>query len=115
MTVARKGSRRIVVDGVQFRWTVRRRPTYCQGNGWTPLIFVAEPAAGPGGLLVVSMPWAHPGNWLGHPTGAVRPAMVAASIREALARGWQPAKLGPPMKLAFADLAEDADVERQPV
>lgn len=28
MTVARKGSRRIVVDGVQFRWKVRSRPTY---------------------------------------------------------------------------------------
>jgi hypothetical protein len=44
MTLVKKGCRRIVVDGVAFRWSVRHRPTYCQANGWSPLTFVVEQA-----------------------------------------------------------------------
>ncbi|GAA1383057.1 hypothetical protein [Catellatospora chokoriensis] len=104
MTLPSKGSRRIVVDGVEFRWTVRRRPTYNQANGWSPLTFVAELAAEePGAVLVVSMPYAHPGNWIGYLGGSVRPVAVAAGIREALTGGWQPAKPGPAFALTLAD------------
>jgi hypothetical protein len=95
MTLARKGTRRIVVDGVVFWWTVRRRPAYHQGNGWSPLTFVAQRAQEPGGVLVVSLPYAHPGNWLGLPSIGVRPGLVAAGIRRALADGWQPSAPGP--------------------
>jgi hypothetical protein len=63
--LARKGSRLITVGGATFRWTVRRRPTYSQANGWSPLTFVVERAERPGAILVVSLPCAHPGNWLG--------------------------------------------------
>ncbi|WP_199562471.1 hypothetical protein [Micromonospora deserti] len=104
MTLASKGSRRIVVDGVAFRWTVRRRPTYSQANGWSPLTFVAELAEEPGAVLVVSLPYAHPGNWIGYASAPVRPATVAAGIREALTGGWQPAKPGPAFELTLADV-----------
>ena len=95
MTLASKGSRRIVVDALVFRWLVRRRPTYCQANGWTPLTFVAELHDESGAPLMVALPYAHPGNWLGLPSAPVRPATVAASIHKALAAGWRPHRLRP--------------------
>ncbi|MEV6929957.1 hypothetical protein AB0M46_36490 [Dactylosporangium sp. NPDC051485] len=104
VTLARKGSRRIIVNGVDFRWTVRRRPTYCQANGWSPLKFVVERAEEPqGALLVVSLPCAHPGNWIGLQSRSVRPAMVAAGIRQALTGGWQPSRPGPVFALTLSD------------
>lgn len=90
MALARKGARRIVVDGVEYRWSVRPKPTYCQGSAWSPMTFAVELVGASGRTLVVSLPWSHPGNWMGAPTGAVRPAMVARVIRLALAQGWRP-------------------------
>lgn len=101
MTLATKGTRRIVVDGVGYRWNLRGRPTYCQALGWAPLTFVAELAERPAAVLVVSLPFAHPSNWLGLPSGTVRPAMVAAAIRRALTGGWRPSESGPAFQLTL--------------
>jgi transposase len=80
MTLAAKGSRRITVDGVAFRWSIRRRPTYCQANGWSPLTFVVEQTEQRGALLMVSLPYAHSGNWLGLRSQPVLPGAVATRI-----------------------------------
>jgi hypothetical protein len=101
VTLASKGSRRIVVDDLVFRWLVRRRPTYCQGLGWAPLTFVTELVDASGASLVVALPYAHPGNWLGLPTTSVRPATVAAGIRKAMAAAWQPRRPGPAFTLSL--------------
>ncbi len=105
MTLARKGSRRIVVDGVEYRWKVRGRPTYCQGLGWSPLTFVAETTESPRALLVVEMPCAHPSNWVALPSGAVLPRTVAEAIRTGLARGWNPTSPGPAFTLTLGKSA----------
>lgn len=101
MALARKGSRRIAVDGLEFRWLVRRKPTYCQARGWSPLTFIAELADKSGARLVVALPYAHPRNWLNLPSASVRPATVAAAIRQALSAGWQPHRPGPAFTLAL--------------
>ncbi|GAA2818724.1 hypothetical protein ABT362_01765 [Nonomuraea rubra] len=90
MAMPKKGSRLIDVGGTGFRWRVRHKPTYCQGNGWSPLTFAVERAEEPGGVLVVSLPCARPDNWLGERTIAVRPVLVGACIRRAVERGWDP-------------------------
>jgi hypothetical protein len=100
MTLARKGSRNILVDGVGYRWKVRHRPTYSQGLGSTRLSYVVEQAERSGSLLVVTVPWAHPGNWVGLESAAIRPAMVAEAIRAARAIGWHPTLPGPAFALA---------------
>jgi hypothetical protein len=110
MAIAKKGARRIVVDGAEYRWTVRPKPSYTQGSGWSPMIFAVESTGTLGQTLVVSLPWAHPGNWMGEPTGAVRPAMVAQAIRLALTRGWQPSARGSAFTLT---LAADSPVVEQ--
>jgi len=99
MALAIRGSRKITVDGATYRWSVRRRPTYCQANGWSPLTFVVEHAEQPGSLLVASLPCAHPGNWLGLPSQPVLPGTVVVGVRQALTAGWQPSRPGPAFKL----------------
>ena len=94
MALVRKGSRQIVVDGVTYRWRVRRKPTYSQGNGWTPLTFAVEDATTPGTTLVARTGHAHPRNWLGLSTKPVAPADVVLAIRTARSQGWTPAATG---------------------
>jgi hypothetical protein len=108
MTLARKGSRQITVDGIRFRWKVRGKPSYSQGNGWTPLVFAVEQAEQPGALLVASLPCAHPGNWLGLPAGVVLPGTVASAVKSALTEGWQPSRPGPTFVLALDESAVTA-------
>ncbi|GAA3440762.1 hypothetical protein [Planomonospora venezuelensis] len=102
--IPKKGSRLITVDGDAYRWRIRRKPTYCQGNGWGPLTFSVEAAGRPGRVLLVALPFARPDAWLGERTTTVRPALVAAIIRTALERGWDPQRAGSTFTL---DLSED--------
>lgn len=115
MTLGTKRSRPIAVDGVMYRWKVRRRPTYSQANGWAPLTFAVQRAEDPGCVLVVSMPSAHPGNWMLMPRGAIRPAIVATSVRMAIGRGWVPAHKGPAFSLALTqdDVVSANDRDRR--
>ncbi|MDP9866571.1 MULTISPECIES: hypothetical protein [Streptosporangium] len=103
MTMPRKGSRPITVDGTAFRWRIGHRPTYSQGNGWTPLTVAVERAEAPGRVLVVSLPCARPDNWDGERTIAVRPVLVAGCIRRALEQGWDPGQRGPAFALAVTE------------
>ncbi|MFB9690187.1 hypothetical protein [Amycolatopsis plumensis] len=83
----RKGSRLITVDGTEYRWAVRRKPTYSQGLGAT-MTFAVELAEGPGATLVVDTGRPRPDNWLHLTTEPVRPAEVAAAVRAAVAAGF---------------------------
>jgi hypothetical protein len=89
MSMPRTGARSIVVDGVSHRWRIRRRATYSQEMGWSPLtisVQVVDPAAR--GVLVTDCVVSRPDTVMEpHQTG-VTPAMVADMIREARARGW---------------------------
>ncbi|WP_168711440.1 hypothetical protein [Streptomyces sp. RKND-216] len=42
MTLLRKGSRHLTVDGVRYRWLMRRTPTYSQGICETPMTVAVE-------------------------------------------------------------------------
>lgn len=99
----KKGSRRIIVDGADYRWQVRRRAPYSQANAWAPLRFAVERAEQPGAALVVSLPCARPDNWVYERTLPVTPALVAACIRRALERGWDPGRPGPAMTLEVTE------------
>ncbi|MGV9269500.1 hypothetical protein ACWDRR_33095 [Kitasatospora sp. NPDC003701] len=103
MALARKGSRRISVDGVTYRWTVRRRATYARGLAWRPLAYAVEQDVTPGATLVVTTNQPHPSNWLGFPAHAVLPAKVATAIRTARAGGWTAETPGPPFQLDQSD------------
>lgn len=101
MTLPSKGTRRITVDAVRYRWAVRRKPTYSQGIGLSPLTVAVEHDEPSGSVLVVRFSQAHPGNWLGSPSEGVTPGDVAFAIREARGRGWQPETPAGPFRLHF--------------
>ncbi|GAA3526637.1 hypothetical protein GCM10022419_001670 [Nonomuraea rosea] len=103
MAIPKKGSRLITVDGTIFRWRVRRKPTYCQGNSWGPMTFSVELADAPGRVLLASLPCSRPDAWLGERTIAIRPALVTATVRMALGHGWGPRQAGNAFDLALTD------------
>ncbi|MFF9773102.1 hypothetical protein ACF1HJ_05395 [Streptomyces sp. NPDC013978] len=94
MALARKGSRRIVVDGTVYRWHLRGRPTYVQGLAWSPCTFAVERADTQGATLVVTTDRPHLSNWIGREAEPVLPSHVAAAVRLALHEGWTPTAPG---------------------
>jgi hypothetical protein len=97
MTIAGRGSRAITVDGVDYRWAVRRRPF--SGSG--PVTFAVAAAEAPGTTLVVRFRPPRP-DASQAPADPVRPAVVAHRIRDALAQGWRPFAPGDPFLLRVA-------------
>ena len=73
MTISVKGSRRITVDGVPYRWSVRARPTYTQAICQGPLTFAVVNEHAPGSTLVVTLDAMRPDNWLDGPSAVVTP------------------------------------------
>jgi len=111
MSLAKKGSRRIVVEQVAYRWSVRPRPTYHQGLGGA-LVFAVEREVGGQSILVVTLDAPRPDNCFHAPGCVVTPAMVAHAIRQGLAQGWMPACTGSPfaLTLSAAMLGDDASI-----
>jgi hypothetical protein len=99
MALGGKGSRRIVVAGVSYRWRLRRKPTYGQGLCQSPCTYAVEHAERPGTTLVVTTNQPHTGNWLGRPGNPVLPSDVAGAITAALRQGWVPTRAGSPFRL----------------
>jgi hypothetical protein len=108
MALVKKGARRIVVDGAEYRWRVRRKPSYSQANGWTPLTFAVGAGSGTGSVLVVRTGRPHPRNWFGQATDPVVPAEVVQAVRAAIEGGWTPLADGPPFLL---DVPQGAGTE----
>lgn len=89
MTIARKGRRPIIVDGISCRWSVRSRPTYSQGLAQSPLSFAVVNEETPSSTLVVSMATSRPDNWMHQPGVPVTPVIVERAIRKAISGGWR--------------------------
>ncbi|MER7766866.1 hypothetical protein [Kitasatospora sp. NPDC096140] len=98
MALAKKGSRRIVVDGVEYRWRVSRKHWCCDYDGGT-LGYRVEDASSPGTTLVVETGRRAVLEPSPVPAELVLPREVAAGIRAALSDGWTPRSDGSPFKL----------------
>jgi hypothetical protein len=89
MTLAKKGSRRIVVDGRAFRWKIRARPTYTQALGAPLVVAIERDVAHRAAKLIVHWTAARPDAWLGEsPRAVVTPRDVERAIRRAVRDGW---------------------------
>ena len=98
MAIRKTGSRRIVVDGVAYRWRVRHRGTYSQTDyGIGRLSLAVESADAAGSVLVVETDRPHPHDIFtaAERVRPVRPADVAGWVRDATRAGWSPAEPGP--------------------
>ena len=102
MTPAKKRTRLITVDGVVYRWRVRRRPAH-QG----PLSFAIERADRRGAVLIANTPGTRPAEWMGTAAPPAVPALVAILIRQARTRGWRPEDPGPVLPLTLDPATRD--------
>ncbi|MGW7446007.1 hypothetical protein [Kitasatospora sp. NPDC054795] len=101
MALAGKGARRIVVDGVTYRWRVRRQHWCCDYEG-TTLGYAVQDAARPGTTLVVDTGRPTARTPQAVPRQVVMPREVAAGIRCARSKGWTPTAHGSPFTLRLS-------------
>ncbi|MEG3894442.1 MULTISPECIES: hypothetical protein [unclassified Microcoleus] len=96
MSIPKKGTRKIIVDGQPFIWLIRRQATNTQADyGWGNLHVAVEHAEKAGSVLVILTDRPHPQGFT--PTNAVKPVTtsdVAQWIRQAVQLGWQPQRSG---------------------
>ena len=89
MTISRKGSYPIDVNGVTYRWSVSPRRAFEEELGNSSLTFVVVHAQLPASPLVVALDGARPDNLVLERSASVTPEIVDRAIRKALAQGWQ--------------------------
>ncbi len=99
MALPKKGTRLIEVDGIAYRWLIRGKPTYSQGNAWAPMTVAIELSLKARQSLVVELSDTRPDSWLEASSAQIKSAQVAELIRLGLAHGWQPSKPRPPYVL----------------
>lgn len=95
----KKGSRRVTVDGVVYRWR--------ESHGHRSFELRVERFDDPGQLLFAPFAYLHLDPT--HGSHVYRPIMTHSVLREViergLARGWTPERSGPPFSLDLADTA----------
>ena len=104
MGVTQKGSRSIVVDGVNYRWRVRHKPTYMQEVFACPMTFavVADGKLSTTLRVVVNASRSEACQIVATArTLSITPAIVAEAIRMALQQGWQAQQTGPSFELCL--------------
>ena len=107
MALPSKGTRRISVDGEDYRWLIRKKPTYCQAAFASPMTIAVQCVQHPQKTLVITTTVPRPDNWLGKAAERfvpVTPSHVAEAIRQARGAGWRPELPGSAFTLQF-DLA----------
>jgi hypothetical protein len=104
MSIPKKGTRKIVVDGEPFIWLIRRQPTYTQECYLCGNLHVAiEHAQKRGSVLVIITDRPHPqGLSPANEVKPVTPSDAAQWIRQAVQLGWQPRAIGNTFKVRIA-------------
>jgi hypothetical protein len=90
------GSRPIVVDGIRYRWRIRRRATFLQADyGFGTLHVAVQLDEDLATVLVLETDRRHPADIGGRPIVPICPADIEDWIRQAIKLGWRPSSPGP--------------------
>ncbi len=93
MAIPKKGSRLITVDGIQYRWYVRHKPSYWQEFFEVKYGFAVEQVtSAKTSTLVVHTPYSRPDCLYDRNAAVIRPSDVAEAIQSAIKAGWDPLK-----------------------
>jgi hypothetical protein len=103
MSIPKKGTRKIILDGEPFIWLIRKQATYTQENCGN-LHVAVEHAEAPGSVLVIITDRPHPQCWGTNEVKPVTPSDAARWIRQAVQLGWQPQLPGIPFEVRIAGL-----------
>ena len=103
MAIPRKGSRKIVVDSVEYRWLIRRKATYNQSDYGVGKLHVAiEGFDQSGATLLVETNRPHPKDIDTDQPISIEPSDIVTWIHTAIAKGWTPTQPGPTFRLKDA-------------
>ena len=92
MAIPKKGTRKIIVNDISYRWLIRKKPTYSQALG-SKMTVAVELYNNPRSVLSITFPWMRCDNWLNYPVISVTPRDIETCIKNALRNGWHPMKL----------------------
>ena len=105
MSIPKKGTRKIIVDGQPFIWLIRRQATNMQADyGCGNLHVAVQHAQEPGSVLVIMTDRPHPQCWGTNEVRPVTPSDAAQWIRQAMQFGWQPHLPGITFEVRIAGL-----------
>jgi hypothetical protein len=90
VAIPKKGSRKIHVSGTDYRWAVRKKPTYSEGAYASNMTAAVELYTSPVSTLLIEFTLPRPDNWLGQEGMVVTPLIVQKQIARALQDGWDP-------------------------
>lgn len=95
MAIPKKGSRKIVVKDIEYRWLIRRKATYAQtAYGIGKLSVAIELAEAPGTTLLIYTDRNHPKDFHTQKVIPIIPSDIANWILQALELGWKPFRKG---------------------
>ncbi|WP_445355572.1 hypothetical protein ACJJI5_03955 [Microbulbifer sp. EKSA008] len=95
MSIPKKGSRKIVVEGNSYRWIVRDRPTYTQAFQGGKMLAAIELDSQKGSTLSVEFKWLRPDVAITSYPNSVMPKLIGSCIKSAINEGWNPINPGP--------------------
>jgi len=94
MTIPKKGSRKITVEEVNYRWAITRKPPRSQDLDNANVSAAVELAENPRSVLSISFSGVGYDKWIGIAPKPVTPKHIETCIKRALNEGWQPNKNG---------------------
>ena len=99
MAIPKKGTRKITVNDLAFRWLIRRKATYGQTDyGIGKLHVAVELEENPGTSLFIFTDRKHPKDYGAEKINPVKPSDISNWIKQALEIGWNPLKSGNPFR-----------------
>ncbi len=102
MSMPDKGSRRIHVGDHDYRWRVRKAPTYAQAVDQSAMrVSIQSCAHGAKSVLVANLRVLRPDSWLSPGRGALTPDIVRDIIERAVVAGWDPHGTRSPFELEY--------------
>ena len=100
MAIRRIGSRLLVVDGMTYRWRIRRRATNSHADYSNGTSSVAVEAAGASGaVLLLETDRPHPASWSTGAVATIFSSDVSGWVRSAIRAGWMPGAPGAQLHL----------------
>jgi len=94
MTLPKKGSRKLVVDGRTYRWAIRKSPTYGEALEESNLLAAVELFDTPASTLLIEFDCPRSDSWMSESKVSIGPAHISAAVRKGIAQGWQPEQRG---------------------
>lgn len=94
MSIPKKGSRKIVVDGQEYLWLIRSKPTYtpeCQDGLMYAAVELNQSATS---VLSISFSTQRPDSLTSNDIASITPNVIRACIVGAIGKGWKPNEKG---------------------